>query len=575
MRRLSPFLLLSSIALTGCPEDSIVSDDDVTSDDDDTVQVDDDDTTPSSDDDDDDSTPNPNDLDGDGWTPADGDCHDADPDIHPGAEDTPCDQLDSDCDGVGGDVAAVLNDTELPTIAEAIASSVNGDTVYICPGTHTEQVLLPDNLELTVTSWSGTYADTVLDGQDALTVLYVGEGSRVDISHLHLTNGQAQGWIGGQEAGGGIMALAADELTVTECLFTDNYSASIGAGITIYADTGQLVTAVIDGCTFETNEAGSSGGSVNLTGWGDLAVTIVDSTFTGNTSGTGGGAVAGGTWGSIDLDIEDSDFGSSTSDSSGGAITVNTNEESWLSLVRCSFEGNHAGVDGGGGAIVAGNRLHASPLYMDVSDSSFMGNSAGSSGGACQLGGYGELFLTMDSTSFVGNQADHSASAIKVVEACELYATITGTTFESNVSGGSGSGAFDVAASHSETAISDCVFRNNEGPAGAAMFIGGGAAQVAHATLTDTVVEDNVANNAAVYVSGAASVEITGGSILRNVGGGSFLSWDSGSLVSAGVDWGTAADDNDPFDVSIQDGSEYSSYGSGASFACTPDAGCI
>ena len=38
------------------------------------------------------------DQDGDGWTPADGDCNDDDETIHPEAEETPGDGVDSDCD---------------------------------------------------------------------------------------------------------------------------------------------------------------------------------------------------------------------------------------------------------------------------------------------------------------------------------------------------------------------------------------------------------------------------------------------------------------------------------------------
>lgn len=39
------------------------------------------------------------DIDGDGYSPEDGDCDDDNPDIHPEAEETPGDGIDSNCDG--------------------------------------------------------------------------------------------------------------------------------------------------------------------------------------------------------------------------------------------------------------------------------------------------------------------------------------------------------------------------------------------------------------------------------------------------------------------------------------------
>jgi len=45
------------------------------------------------------------DADTDGWSPANGDCDDTDPDIYPGAADIPLDDVDQDCDGI--DAAAL------------------------------------------------------------------------------------------------------------------------------------------------------------------------------------------------------------------------------------------------------------------------------------------------------------------------------------------------------------------------------------------------------------------------------------------------------------------------------------
>ena len=72
-----------------------VDDDDAGGDDDDTVS-DDDDTGPG--DDDDDDTVSDDDWDGDG-VPNGGDCEPMDPNIYPGALETPCDGGDNDCNG--------------------------------------------------------------------------------------------------------------------------------------------------------------------------------------------------------------------------------------------------------------------------------------------------------------------------------------------------------------------------------------------------------------------------------------------------------------------------------------------
>ena len=78
-----------------CPDDDSASDDDVA--DDDSAAGDDD---TSGDDDADDDTADDVDADNDGYTPAEGDCDDSDPDVNPDEADECGDDVDNDCDGI-------------------------------------------------------------------------------------------------------------------------------------------------------------------------------------------------------------------------------------------------------------------------------------------------------------------------------------------------------------------------------------------------------------------------------------------------------------------------------------------
>jgi len=71
------------------------------------------------------------DADGDGWTPANGDCDDTDADVNPSAVDVPLDEIDQDCDGVDAEAltAAALQPGDLQ-ITEFMADPLAVEPAY-------------------------------------------------------------------------------------------------------------------------------------------------------------------------------------------------------------------------------------------------------------------------------------------------------------------------------------------------------------------------------------------------------------------------------------------------------------
>ena len=108
-------------------DDDTVPDDDDSDDDDDDDSADDDDDDDSSDDDDDTTEA---DADGDGYTPADGDCDDGNASINPGADEA-CDDVDNDCDG-DVDEADAVDTTTWYADADGDGYGDDGVTIVAC-----------------------------------------------------------------------------------------------------------------------------------------------------------------------------------------------------------------------------------------------------------------------------------------------------------------------------------------------------------------------------------------------------------------------------------------------------------
>ena len=600
MHNLSIGMILSVLLhILGCPsehhptdDDSTASDDDSTASDDDTTASDDD--TTASDDDssgDDDATPT-DDQDGDGWTVLQGDCDDSDASVHPGAEEVPCDAVDNDCDGYGVLSGAVLDGVEYATAAHALDDAADGETIYICPGVHIGQLYVNDERSLTLTSYSGSRDDTILDGAGKQSVIYIGEDNEVTLSHLTIRNGMAEPWIGGDHAGGGVMSLGVST-QIFDCAFVDNQApqqSASGAAVAAYRWTSlgaDPVSLLIDGCHFENNLApadGALGGGVYVhTDQQELTMTLSGTTFVGNHAGYAGGAVhmtAGGLHGpnSGELQIDSCSFEGNWAGYGGGALML----QYWSSLhiSNSSFVDNRS--DWEGGAISAHNPK-LEPSSLEVNDATFTNNAAFSEGGAWDISISDDesAELCLDTVTFTDNSTECcDGGAAYINGGGVLTLTSTDAVFDGNVAGSRGGGISATVDGGMTIAMSGGMFEANQ-----ALDFGGACRfsssdEMSSVALVGVVVEGNQNTTASSGVLGCSTnttCTLDGCSVLSNDGGGAWISrtGNNSTLVSIHTDWGTGADDNTPHDVQIYEGDTYAAFGANETFTCTAELGCI
>ena len=173
------------------------------------------------------------DADADGYAAAD-DCDDADPDVHPGADDD-CDGVDDDCDGTIDGGWTVPGD--YPTISAAIAAATGGEHICVAAGTWTEDLDF-DGKDIVVESVEG--ADTTIvegTGVGPVVTFANGEGATAELIGFTITGG------GGYDGGG--LAITDAGPTLTDLVVSDNHLynayAVTGGGILVDGGTPTLV----------------------------------------------------------------------------------------------------------------------------------------------------------------------------------------------------------------------------------------------------------------------------------------------------------------------------------------------
>jgi hypothetical protein len=222
-----------------------------------------------------------------------------------------------------------LNDNGAGTLRQAIVSanaSPGPDTIEFNAGLSGTIVLSSGLPELTgelVISGPGAEIITV-SGNSLYRPFSISNNSTVTIAGLTIANGQA-------DIGGGISNKG--ELTVTECVLTDNNAQFDGGAIDNFG--GTLIVSQSRVFDNTTDDLGVGAGLTNVE---DGNVNIIDSTFTGNKAGFSGGAVDNlGT-----VTIERSTLSFNSADYGGAVENSGT-----LTIRNSTLSGNIAGELGG------------------------------------------------------------------------------------------------------------------------------------------------------------------------------------------------------------------------------------
>ncbi|MEP7163306.1 MAG: choice-of-anchor Q domain-containing protein [Ferruginibacter sp.] len=263
------------------------------------------------------------------------------------------------------------------SLRQAILDACPGSTIRFDPSLHGQAITLGSTLptidkNLTI---EGPGAHLLsISGNDAVQIFRITGADPVRISGLNMTNGKEV------NDGGGAMRNSGN-LTLINCSFKNNISASPYGGGAIFAQSSSVMT--ISGCTFLDNSAKGPGIGFSGSGGAVIANTscnITNCTFTGNSATT-----------------------------QAGAIRLDNNS----SMVNCTVTGNAVTGNGLGGGVYGSNVASNS-----ITNSIIAGNTCG--GGSPDIAqvnvGSNNIIGISGTSSFVngvnGNQVGTAANPI-------------------------------------------------------------------------------------------------------------------------------------------------------------------
>jgi hypothetical protein len=427
--------------------------------------------------------------------------------------------------------------TACQMINTALSKAVDGDTIFVAPGTYPEQVKIGKNI--TITGTGSQPAAVVIDGQQQYQVLAAGClacTKVISVSNLTIQNGSAPS--------------------------TSNGGFTGAAGVTVDGATLIMSKVVI-----QNNMAGPGtmgiGGGVFI--YGNAKLVISDSTITGNSTsndktygdfynGMGGGIYNAGT-----LNITDVTISNNTSQNNGGGLY--NAKGGHANLSGAVIENNHSksggGTDGGGGIYSADALLlqggtiknnqaqNGGGLYSTgattLNGVTIDGNTAVLSGGGIyQVYGQPTTRLTASNISIVNNQAgqgggiDNNFGAGSGLVAALGYLQIEQSTIAHNHASETGGGIFNENQA-SMYLVNDTISNND------AAGVGGGIAtgqNDANGLALNVTIAYNAAPQGAGIITGGGNFQLQNVLLAKNTnsncstGYGGTITSNAGNLSS-------------------------------------------
>ncbi|MCK4512247.1 right-handed parallel beta-helix repeat-containing protein [bacterium] len=216
-----------------------------------------------------------------------------------------------------------------PTIAAGIAAASYGDTVVVGCGTYYEHGMILKS-GVTLRSATGEADCVTVDAQQQGWIFRCGDAdSTTSIAGFTIT--------GGNHHHAGAISVVDSPIRITDCRFTKNY-ASIGGGALLF-ESIQTPRPRVERCSFEHNQAGTSGGAVYCTLG---SPEFIDCSFLHNESVWGGAvSLSGHSRARFSRCV----IAGNIAQWVGGGIQCSNNSDA--SLENCTLSGNRADPNGG------------------------------------------------------------------------------------------------------------------------------------------------------------------------------------------------------------------------------------